>query len=136
MPWVLDTCVLIDVAMADPAFGRSSARLIDSRRSAGLVICPVSYAELAPVFGGDQQAQDVFLADLGIPIPAEWTWSDTVSAHAAWHRHVLAKRGGHAVRRPLADLLIGAFSERFDGLITRNEADFRPTFPALRIVTP
>ena len=33
-------------------------------------------------------------------------------------------------------LLIGAFATRFQGLLTRNTADFRPVFPALTIVEP
>ncbi len=33
-------------------------------------------------------------------------------------------------------LLIGAFASRFDGLLTRNEGDFRRVFPALRILVP
>jgi hypothetical protein len=41
MAWVVDTCLLIDVAEADPSFGVVSARLIDSRRPDGLTICPV-----------------------------------------------------------------------------------------------
>jgi hypothetical protein len=53
MPWVVDTCLLIDVAEADPAFGVASARLLDVKRVDGLAICPVTNVELAPVFNGD-----------------------------------------------------------------------------------
>lgn len=53
MAWGVDTCLLIDVAVADPTFGNASARLLDARQAAGLVICPVTYIELAPVFAGD-----------------------------------------------------------------------------------
>jgi hypothetical protein len=54
--WVVDTCLLIDVAVADPTFGNASARLLDARQAAGLVLCPVTYIELAPVFAGDRTA--------------------------------------------------------------------------------
>ena len=42
MAWVIDTCLLIDVAENDPSFGVASATLIDSKRPDGLTICPVT----------------------------------------------------------------------------------------------
>jgi hypothetical protein len=36
----------------------------------------------------------------------------------------------------MADILIGAFAERFDGLLTRNESDFRSVFPTMPILVP
>jgi predicted nucleic acid-binding protein len=136
MAWVVDTCVLIDVAEGDPTFGVSSATLLDSKRPEGLAVCPVTYAELAPVFNGNSTAQDEFFRQLGVTWPTAWTLADTLAAHAAWHRHVIGKRAGETRKRPIADVLIGAFASRFDGLLTRNEADFRPVFPALNIVVP
>ncbi len=67
MAWVVDTCLLIDVAEADPTFGIASARLLDGKRPDGLTICPATYIELAPVFNGDQTAQNEFLFNLGTP---------------------------------------------------------------------
>jgi predicted nucleic acid-binding protein len=136
MAWVIDTCLLIDVAEADPSFGIKSATLIDSKRTEGLAICPVTYTELAPVFNGDQNAQNEFLVKLGATWPEAWTLADTIAAHDAWHRHVNAKRAGKAPKRPVADVLIGAFASRFDGILTRNEADFRTVFPSLKIIAP
>lgn len=136
MAWVIDTCLLIDVAEADPSFGLKSATLIDSKRTEGLIICPVTYVELAPVFSGDPAAQNEFLQKLGAPWPEAWTLADTVAAHGAWNRYVLAKQAGKIQKRPIADVLIGAFASRFDGILTRNEADFRAAFPTLKIVAP
>lgn len=136
MAWVIDTCLLIDVAENDPSFGAASAALIDSKRAASLTICPVTYAELAPVFNGDAKAQNEFLLQLGATWPEAWTLADTNAAHEAWHRYVLAKRSGTVPKRPIADILIGAFASRFDGLLSRNPTDFRPTFPSLAIETP
>ncbi len=136
MPWVVDTCLLIDVAEADPLFGVASAEFIDAKRPEGLTICPVSYVELAPVFNGDAVAQQEFLFHLGMVWPEEWTAADTLAAHQAWDRYVKAKRAGHVPKRPVADVLIGAFASRFDGLLTRNEADFRRVFPSLKILVP
>ena len=53
MPWVIDTCLLIDIADADPSFAAASAILLDAKRPEGLVISPITYVELAPVFEGD-----------------------------------------------------------------------------------
>ena len=62
----VDTCLLIDVAEADPTLGEASAKLLDPKRAEGLTICPVTYVELAPVFNGDQAAQNEFLFNLGL----------------------------------------------------------------------
>jgi hypothetical protein len=40
MSWVVDTCLLIDVAEADQSFGAASAALIDSKRASGLTVFP------------------------------------------------------------------------------------------------
>lgn len=136
MAWVVDTCVLIDVAEADPTFGVASAKLLDLKRSEGLTVCPVTYVELAPVFNGDQVAQEEFLFNLGVNWPEAWTQSDTEEAHRAWHRYVAARRAAKIPKRPLADILIGAFASRCDGILTRNESDFRTVFPNLVIAVP
>ena len=136
MTWVVDTCLLIDVAEADPAFGGASAKLLDLKRSEGLTICPVTYIELAPVFNGDQAAQQEFLFNLGLTWAGGWTPSDTEEAHRAWHRYVAARRTARVPKRPLADILIGAFASRYGGMLTRNESDFRAVFPNLAIAAP
>lgn len=136
MAWVIDTCLLNDIAEPDPVFGIPSAILLDSTRGSGLVVCPVSYVELAPVFNGDRSAQDVFLRNLSASIAESWQVEDTIAAHLAWYRYVTASRLGGYPKRPIADILIGAFSARFEGLLTRNANDYRKLFPALRIVSP
>ena len=136
MAWVVDTCLLIDVAEADPTFGVASAKLLDLKRTDGLTICPVTYVELAPVFNGDQAAQNEFLFNLGLNWPEAWAQSDTEEAHRAWHRYVAARRTARVPKRPLADILIGAFASRCDGILTRNESDFRTVFPKLVIAVP
>ena len=45
-------------------------------------------------------------------------------------------REGETGKRPIADVLIGAFAMRKGGLITRNEADFRSLYPGLTIFNP
>ncbi len=137
MAWVVDTCVIIDVLDADPEFGLPSAKLLDAQGGKGLVICPVSYIELAPAFRGNWERQEFFLRQIRIQTTEGWTLDDTRQAYQAWHRHVMAKRTNPRVsRRPIADIQIGAFAQRFDGLITRNRDDFVEFFPELDIQVP
>ena len=136
MAWVADTCLIIDVAEADPQFGVASARLFDRLSPDGLVTCPVTYIELAPIFNADESAQRHFLHNLTATWRESWTIADTREAYVAWHRYVASRRAGPTPKRPMADVLIGAFAMRFQGLLTRNEADFRQVFPTLKILTP
>ena len=57
-------------------------------------------------------------------------------AHKAWHEHILRKRTGVVRKRPIADVLIGAYAMQRGGLITRNEDDFRALYPNLTIFSP
>jgi predicted nucleic acid-binding protein len=113
-----------------------SSRLIATRHSQGLVISPVSYIELAPAFGGTIAVQNHFLAKLGVDWTERWTWRDTENAFVAWSGHVKSRRSRELSRRPIADILIGAFALRFRGLLTRNVRDFQRIFPNLRIESP
>ncbi len=136
MTWVVDTCVVLDVLEGDPEFGLASARLIDKLAGEGLSLCPVSYIELAPAFLGDKKRQNEFLSEIGIEYAQSWDWNDTQQAHKAWDRYVGRRRQDRITKRPVADILIGAFSSGRKGLLTRNEADFRDVFPSLPIVKP
>ena len=136
MPWVVDTCMLIDVAEGDPQFGYRSARMLDRRRPAGLVVAPVSYIELSPLFNGVEDAQNQFLEGIGVGWTHGWIWPDTMAAHRAWHGYMLKRSRDQIGKRPIADILIGAFASRFDGLLTRNTKDFRGLFPDLRLEQP
>lgn len=136
MAWVVDTCVVIDVLEGDPAFGLSSARCLDLHRAEGLVVCPVSYAEMGPTFDGVRERQQYFLEQIGIDYLEPWRWLDTCSLHSAWGQYVALKRQGTSPRRPIVDIQIGAFATRFQGLVTRNAGDFRTVFPDLVILDP
>lgn len=136
MSWVVDTCVLIDVLEDDPEFGAVSAHALEQLLPEGLVVSPLTYAELAPAFEGDLALQDEFLAGVGVQYQEDWTWDDTVRAHAAWHAHARRRREGLVRKRPPADILVGAFALRFQGLITRNPEDFKTAFPDLPLRLP
>ena len=134
--WAVDTCVIIDILCGDGEFSTKSADAIDEKRNEGLVIAPITYVELAPSFGGDVQEQDTVLSELGIEVDFEDSKEAVRAAHRAWYEHVQRKRAGETVKRPIADVLIGAFAMQKGGLITRNEADFRSLYPNLTIFNP
>ena len=134
--WAVDTCVIIDVLCGDGEFSTKSADAIDEKRNEGLVIAPITYVELAPSFGGDVHEQDTVLAELGIDVDFGDRKEAVIAAHRAWYEHVQRKRAGETVKRPIADVLIGAFAMQKGGLITRNEADFRSLYPNLTIFNP
>ncbi len=136
MAWVVDTCVLVDVLDNDPAFGEASAACLDRHLPDGISVCPVTFIELAPAFLGDEARQIEFLTRVGVSFEEDWARADTRAAHAVWSRYIEQKRTGNVPRRPLADVLIGAFACRFEGLITRNAGDFKRLFRDLTIVEP
>ena len=124
MAWVVDTSVLLDIHSADPVFSRASASCLALHLRDGLVVCPVSYVELAPAFLGDTLKQEAFLRLVGVSYLASWTRQDTLAAHRLWADHIKQKRAGHGNRRPMADVLIEAYTQRFQGIITRNPKHF------------
>ena len=91
---------------------------------AWVVICPVTYIELAPAFRGDPLLQETFLLQVGVDWLETWTWQDTEAAHRRWADYVTNKRLSQASQRPVADVFIEAFTTRFQGLITRNPRHF------------
>ena len=134
--WVVDTCVIIDVLSGDGVFSTKSADAIDAKRAEGLVIAPITYVELAPSFLGDVAKQDMVLSGLGIECDFAGNKEAVLAAHKAWYEHVLRKRLGGDSKRPIADVLIGAYAMQKGGLITRNEADFKTLYPNLTIFNP
>jgi len=134
--WVVDTSILIDVAEHDPTFGVASATILEEKLSRGLTVCPVTYIELGPVFEGRVDLQEEFLGKVGIDWTQAWTSHDTHAAFRSWSEYVRKRRSGIEAKRPIADILIGAFAGRFDGLITRNAKQFSRLFPELPVVEP
>ncbi len=136
MAWVVDTCLLLDIGLDDPRFAEGSERLLAGKARDALLICPITFVELAPSFGGNTTALEEFLFNLGVEYREDWTWEDTTRAHEAWSNHVQKRRAKQAAKRPVADILIGAFALRFQGLLTRNVAHFERLFPRLSIIQP
>ena len=150
MTWIVDTCVLLDVHLNDPTFGRSSATCLAHLLPQGLAITSTTFIELGPAFRGKIALAEAFLDEVGVAHQAfpgsvlgltpAWTEDDTIHAFAAWHRQTQARRasGGTIPRRPVADLFIATVARRFSGIITRNVAHFQAlnTDEVLLIVDP
>jgi len=136
MPWVVDTRLLLDIGLDDPQFAKKSKSLLDGKRADGLLVCPVTFVELAPAFAGQTNALEEFLFNLGIDYREEWTWQDSRNAGVAWAAYARLRRAKQTAGRPVADVLIGAFATRFQGLLTRNPGDFARFFPNLAIAEP
>ncbi len=133
---VVDTCILIDIADDDPNFGEASARCLNAHLPKGLLLSPVSFIELAPVFDGSIPLLDEFLAGVGVDVADEFGAQERLAGFKGWAYHITQKRTGAARRRPVADALIGALALRHDGIITRNPQDFQSFFPKIVVVAP
>ena len=137
MDWVVDTCVLLDILDEISPFAEAAAEALDEKSENGtLTIAPISYVELAPAFNGDRAMQDLFLENVGVNIDFGVNTDAVITAHRAWYEHVMRKRAGAEKKRPIADIVIGAYAMQRGGLITRNESDFRSLYPALTIFNP
>jgi len=134
MTLVVDTCVLLDVALADTTHGISSAAILERYLNKGLTICPVTFIELAPQFGGNLSELREFLSICGVDPNADWLNTDTLRCAQIFTDYVHLKRKNMSTKRPIADTMIGSFASRFAGLITRNQKDFQPYFPKLKLI--
>jgi len=61
---------------------------------------------------------------------------NSVKARNSGLGYLQQKRQRTAGKRPVADILIGAFALRHSGLLTRNGTDFRARFPGLVMAGP
>lgn len=136
MTWIVDTCIILDILDGHPEFAEMSSSALQSKLDDVLAIAPITYVELSPAFNGDVAAQNAFLDGLWINFDFRGEKEAVLFAHKAWHEHVMRKRSGNVKKRPIADVLIGAYAMRKGGLITRNEADFKTLYPNLTIFNP
>ena len=136
MAWVVDSSVVVDLVTGDALFEPASTACLQAHLADSLVISPVTFVELGPSFSGDDAAAEAFLQSARIGTADFWSPSDTLLAHRLWHQFQVRRRQLQVVNRPVADVLIAAFAERFQGIITRNASAFRNILPTLRILEP
>lgn len=118
MIFSVDTNVILDVLLADPVHGSSSKKVLEEALAQGqLILCPLVYAELAPLFESPK-TQDQTLAMVGIRLKP--FTKEVLHLSGSWWKDFL-KSGGKRRERILADFLIAAFArETSQALITRD----------------
>lgn len=131
---VVDTCLLIDIAENDPRYGKSSAALIDKYASRGLLVSPVTYFALAPVFNGDRTLENEFLHTCGVMLATEAPADITAAAYRAWANYCASAKGKEGLTA-FVPFLVGALALCHAGLLTRRGDLFRKLFPTMNIIT-
>ena len=97
MAWVVDTSVLLDIANNDARFASASTDCLSRHLPEGLIICPISYVELASSFVGRSAPQQTFLRALGVNWQEPWVWQDTEMAQRLWDARVAQKKSARGL---------------------------------------
>jgi predicted nucleic acid-binding protein len=129
----VDTNVLLDVFLADPAFGMPSRSALHAAIQAGaLIASEVVWAETVAAFASEDEAAQM-LDRLRVRLVP----SDVAAASAAGTAWRAYRRGGGKRDRVIADFLVGAHaSVHSDQLLTRDRRFYGTRFKQLRIVDP
>lgn len=131
---VVDACLLLDIAENDPRYGASSAALVDKYVSRGLLISPVAYFALAPVFNGDRILQNEFLHTCGVMLATNQPSDITAIAYRAWANYSLSHLDQEGMTA-FIPFLEGALALCHSGLLTRRGELFHKLFPDMNIIT-
>lgn len=135
MRTAIDTSVLLDVLVDDPAHASGSESALRRAAAEGaLLICECVLAELGPSFARPAEL-DEFLSDLQL----EFVPSNRESAlvAGAMFRTYLARRPRRAGARVVADFLIGAHAQCLaDRLLARDRGYYRDYFKGLSLLVP
>lgn len=132
-PVLVDSNVLLDVAMEDPTWsewsGRALARAADE---SVLLVNPIVYAEVSVGFERIEDLEEALPADTyrrtALPYEAAFL------AGKAFARY--RQRGGGR-RAPLPDFYIGAHAAVADyRLLTRDASRYRTYFPTVSLIHP
>lgn len=133
MPILVDTNVLIDIAVHDPLwFKWSRNKLREARERGSVIINQIIYAEFSLRY------RTIDEVDLVLPndeyrresLPCE-------AAFAASQAFALYRRRGGSREQVMPDFLIGAHAAiRGYPVLTRDVAGYRTYFPGLDIIAP
>ncbi len=132
-PVLVDSNVIIDVAMQDPRWGEWSAGVLAAvADQAQLVINPLIYAEVSVGYDLIEEAERVLPAELyrreGLPYE---------SAFLAGKCFLAYRRNGGTRSSPLPDFYIGAHAAVAGyRLLTRDARRFHTYFPHVRLICP
>jgi len=130
---LLDTNVLIDIAVRDPQWLKwSRAKVEDARRRGSVVINPIIYAE----FSTRYEAID----DVDAALPPDAFRREALpfdAAFAAARAFALYRRRGGRRDKVLPDFFIGAHAAiRGYPILTRDPGGYRAYFPGVELITP
>lgn len=133
MTILVDSNVLIDVAVSDPEWGEWSRRALDrAAASALLVVNPIVYAELSVAY---QRIEEV---EAALP-PAAFRREHLPyeAAFLAGKAYLRYRRNGGLRRSPFPDFFIGAHAlVAGHRLLTRDAGRYRTYFPRLDVIAP
>jgi len=130
---LVDTNVLVDIAVRDPVWLKWSRPKIEAARKLGsLVINQIIYAEFSIRYQTIEDVDDVLSEDEyrreGLPFEA---------AFAASRAFLLYRRQGGPREKVMPDFLIGAHAViRGYPILTRDPTGFRKYFPDVELIAP
>lgn len=133
MTTAIDTNVLFDVFLPDPAFEKRSREAIEEcAHHGGLVILEPVYAELAAWFPS-QSALDEVLEELEI-VMEPVSRAGAFAAGRAWKKY---RQGGGSRNRIMTDFLIGGHARaQSHQLLSRDRGFYHSYFSGLKIIDP
>lgn len=133
MAVLIDTNVLVDVAVRDPIWrGWSRAMLSRAAATDIMVINPVIYAEFSVRYDHIDDV-DAILPESDFR-RENLPWAAAFAAGAAFRRY---RQSGGGRERVLPDFMIGAHAViRGYSIMTRDPKGFRAYFPMVPLITP
>ena len=133
MGTLIDTNVLIDVAVRDPVWSKwSYSKMVSALEQGSLVINQIIYAEFSMRYEAVDDVDDALPEDEfrreSLPFEAAFAASRAFSVY---------RRLGGPREKVMPDFLIGAHAAiRGYPILTRDPAGFRKYFPDVELITP
>ncbi|HTO33698.1 MAG TPA: type II toxin-antitoxin system VapC family toxin [Pararhizobium sp.] len=133
MATLVDTNILVDIAVRDPSWlNWSRAQLVSAARRGAVVINPIIYSEFSVRY---ERMEDVdFLLPEADYSRENLPWTAAFAAGVAFRQY---RRAGGGRERVLPDFLIGAHAAiRGHTILTRDPKGYRTYFPSVELITP
>lgn len=133
MATMIDTNVLVDVAVRDPAWlGWSRSKIAEAAARGALVINQIIFSEFSVRYDKIETVELLLPPEEFLRESLPW-----LSSFAAGRAFGAYRRNGGTKERVLPDFLIGAHAYlRGYSLLTRDPKGYRAYFPDLDIISP